>query len=128
MKEKIRKMLMAENPRSAWNGGVREYALELLDNIEDEEEAFCGNYRLFRKAVLNGAQNWTEYSYAGCGLIYDSAIAERLCNKTELRKTRNGSRNPNARESWLDVQARALHQACEKVYGIFAEIRFRESL
>lgn len=46
----------------------------------------------------------------GCGLIYDRDIAETLCTPSELRKTKNGERNPNSREQWLDVQARAAFQ------------------
>lgn len=46
----------------------------------------------------------------GCGLIYDRGIAETLCTPTELKRTKNGQRNPNSREQWLDVQARAAFQ------------------
>ena len=69
------------------------------------------NSRTLREALLNGADNWNQYSYGGCSLIYDGDIAERLCNPSELKKTRNGERNPNSRETWLDVQARALGKA-----------------
>lgn len=48
-------------------------------------------------------------------MIYDSDIAERLCNPSELKKTRNGERRPNGREEWLDTQARALFQAANRV-------------
>ena len=44
-------------------------------------------------------------------LIYNEDIAERLCTPSELKKTRHGERRPNAREEWLDTQARALFQA-----------------
>jgi hypothetical protein len=64
-----------------------------------------------RKALLNGADNWNESSWGGCYEIYNSDIAERLCTPSELKKTRQGERRPNSREEWLDVQARALHQA-----------------
>jgi hypothetical protein len=64
-----------------------------------------------KKELLNGAANWREYSYGGCALIYDADIAERLCSPSEYRKTREGQRAPNSRETWLDVQARALGQA-----------------
>lgn len=58
-----------------------------------------------------GAPNWKEYSWGGSSLVYDNDIAKRLSTKTELKMTRNGERRPNAREEWLDVQARALYQA-----------------
>ena len=44
-------------------------------------------------------------------MIYDKEIAERLCTKTELRKTDGGQKRPNSQEEWLDTQARALFQA-----------------
>lgn len=65
--------------------------------------------------MLNGARDWSEYSYGGCSLIYDGDIAERLCTPGELKRTRHGERRPNSREGWLDVQARALSQACSRV-------------
>jgi hypothetical protein len=81
---------------------VRAYALEMIDGIEDG---------FTQASLLNGAENWRAYSYGGCALIYDGDIAERLCAPSEYRKTREGERAPNSRESWLDVQARALGQA-----------------
>ena len=51
-------------------------------------------------------------------LIWNGDIAKRLCTKSELAKlkTRDGDyRKPNAREDWLDVQARALFQAWRKI-------------
>lgn len=110
-----------EKTRSAWDRGVKEYALELLESLN---EAIDGGYffaddlnapKLVRKALLNGADNWSMYSWGGSALIYDGDIAERLCNPSELKKTRNGERRPNSREEWLDTQARALGQAAYKV-------------
>lgn len=93
---------------SCWAKGVKLYALELVEWCE-LENYFVGSSLL--NALLNGAGSWKNYSFGGCALIYDWQIAERLCNKTELKKTRNGLLEPNKNESWLDVQARALFQA-----------------
>lgn len=106
-KEKIIKELQNEKCRSAWSKGVNEYALELLEDLEGDE--------ITEKALLNGASNWNEYSWGGCSLIYDSDICERLSNNTEKKITKNGERRPNSKEEWLDVQARALYQACNKI-------------
>jgi hypothetical protein len=95
--------------RSAWRRGVKTYALEILESLENPQE-IC-NIELLKKAALNGAADWQQYSEGGCALIYDTDIAERLCNPTELKKTNGGEKYPNARESWIDVQARALFQA-----------------
>ena len=104
--------------RGCWSRGVREYALELVENCE-EQEFYESPYT--HKMLLNGAENWNEYSWGGCSLIYDTDIAERLCTPSELKVTRNGERKPNKRESWLDVQARALYQAELLIFDIVKE-------
>lgn len=114
---RIRSALDASPARSAWARGVKEYAAELLDGLE---EAITGGYfdpddlaapKLVNRAMLNGASDWDQYSWGGCALVYDRDIARRLCSPTEIKKTRDGERNPNHWEKWLDVQARALGQA-----------------
>lgn len=100
----------SKKTRGAWDHGVKEYALELLEDVRNSAE--CGDlFRITERELLNGAQNWKEYSQGGCSLIYDEQIAQRLCTATELKRTDNGRKAPNAREQWLDVQARALYQA-----------------
>ena len=61
-----------------------------------------------------------ESSWGGSHLCYDSDIARHYCTPSELRRTRDGARRPNAREEWLDVQARAIYQALIKIRGIWA--------
>jgi hypothetical protein len=68
--------------------------------------------------MLNGAQDWDEYSYGGCSLIYNGDIAKRLCTPSELKRKRYGELNPNSRENWLDVQARALFRAQNRIIYI----------
>ncbi len=45
-----------------------------------------------------------------------TALADTI--RTELKRTDNGMNAPNSRETWLDVQARALHQACNRIRTI----------
>ena len=92
---------------------MKEYAIEMLEDISDDVTE-----KNIKKALLNGAQDWNEYSFAGCALIYNRDIAERLCTPSELRKTQGGKRRPNSRETWLDVQARALYQACQMITDV----------
>jgi hypothetical protein len=92
--------------RSAWRRGVNSYALELVESAENEL-----NSENVKAELLNGAQSWKQYSEGGCSLIYDADIAERLCSPSELKKKKGGELQPNSRENWLDVQARALFQA-----------------
>ena len=117
----IKNIITNQKDRSAWKKGVTIYALEILDNLEEQidggyltEEIF-ESPKLLDKAMLNGAKDWNQYSWGGCSLIYDGDIAERLCSPSELKKTRNGERKPNSGEEWLDVQARALSQAVRKI-------------
>lgn len=102
-------------PKSAWGKGVQTYALELIEDDWIDLETNC-NHNLLEKHLLNGANDWKQYSEGGCSLIYDGDIAKRLCNQSELKTTRNGQRQPNKNESWIDVQSRALFQAFELVY------------
>lgn len=110
----IAKALKERKDRSAWNKGVTVYALEMV------EEAYEAGYEELtpkdcESVLLNGARSWREYSYGACSLIFDDDIAKRLCTPSELKRTRNGERRPNSREEWLDTQARALFQACNRV-------------
>ena len=107
--EQLRKAIETAPARSAWSKGVKLYALELLEELPAEQE-FYGS-AADKKELLNGADNWQQYSEGGCSLIYDGDIAERLCNPSEYKRTKEGQNPPNARESWLDAQARALYQA-----------------
>ena len=99
--------------RSAWGRGVHAYAVELVESLDDSAD--LSNETLLRKALLNGADDWRQYSDGGCALVYDSDIAERLCSPSELKRCKGGERQPNARENWLDCQARALAQAASLV-------------
>ena len=109
----IRATINTRKARSAWDKGVTLYALELLDNLRDLPAA--DNRQEIKKALLNGTSDWREYSWGGCSLIYNGDIAERLCSPSELKRCRGGEWRPNRREEWLDVQARALFQACRLI-------------
>ena len=102
------------NPRSAWNRGVVRYAMELMNDVDGKE--------ITEKNLLGGADNWKEYSYGGCSLIYDNEICRRLCSPSEIKKTHNGERRPNKQENWIDVQARALYQAARLILKIKGEV------
>ena len=119
--EKLYQSIESEKQRSAWDKGVTQYALEMVKQLGEQinggyfEELDLTESKKVRAALLNGAADWSQYSWGGGSLIYDSDIAERLCNPSELKKTRNGERRPNSREEWLDTQARALFQAANRV-------------
>ena len=123
--DKVAAELEAHKDRSAWGRGVNAYALELVEELR-ERAAYEGRNpepgKECREWMLNGAQEWAQYSWGGSSLIYDGDIAERLCTPSELKKTRHGERRPNSREEWLDTQARALTQACNRVARVYRSI------
>ena len=123
--DKVSAELEARKDRSAWDKGVTVYALELVEELK-ERAAYEGRNPEPGKEclewMLNGAQGWNQYSWGGSSLIYDGDIAERLCTPSELKKTRHGERRPNSREEWLDTQARALYQACNRVARLYRSI------
>lgn len=117
----IRAELNARHDRSAWDKAVTLYALDLLEDIQwganDVERLPIDGAELERWA-LNGASCWEQYSNGGCSICYDADIAARVCAPSELKRTDGGMNAPNSRETWLDVQARALYQACNRVCSI----------
>lgn len=104
--------------RSAWEKGVKSYAEMLVCKLEEIAD-YKGTPGVisaeskadFEQILLNGADNWNAYSYGGCSLIWNEDIAKTLCTPSELKRTKNGQNDPNSRETWCDVQARALSQA-----------------
>ena len=129
MVEKIGARIEEESKkaRSAWSRGVFDYVRELWADLRENIE---GGYfdaedlkytQMVKKALLNGADSWSNYSWGGSALIYNGDIAARLCCPSESKKTRAGERRPNAREDSLDTQARALSQASSKLQRIIKE-------
>lgn len=128
--ETVRSELNKMHQRSTWCKGVNEYAQGLVDGLEEDmdggwismEDLQPGK---IEKILLNGARDWKQYSWGahGAGLVRDCEIAQRLCTKAELKRTRDGERNPNGKEAWLDVQARALEQAAIRVRHAIREAK-----
>lgn len=122
---RINNRLNARDDRGAWEKGVTAYAFDLVEELRERAEYEGRNPepgKECREWMLNGAQDWNAYSWGGSSLIYNGDIAERLCTPSELKKTRNGERKPNSREEWLDTQARALFQACNRVARLYRSI------
>lgn len=129
--QEVREAIEQRKNRSAWSKGVNEYALELLEELEDAiSQGYIDSFdhltnETLTTAMLNGAKEWRKpndefaawsvYTWGGSSLIYDGDIAERLCTPSELKKKKGGELRPNSREEWLDVQARALYQASQRI-------------
>lgn len=115
--KKIREIIEDKPIRGTWGYGVKAYALELLESLEEDinsgyiDTEDLESPALLKKALLNGAADWNQYSWGGCSLCYNCQIAARLCTPSEFKHKRCGELQPNSQETWLDVQARALSQA-----------------
>lgn len=101
--------------RSAWGRGVQSYAVEIAETLADQAHEIEPTRAAIEHIALNGARDWSQYSWGGCSLCYDEDIAKLLCTPSELKRKRNGALPPNSHEEWLDVQARALTQALRRV-------------
>ena len=109
--------------RSAWSRAVHAYAVELVESLESSAD--LSNETLLRKALLNGADDWQQYSEGGCALVYDADIAERVCSAFELKRCKGGERQPNSRENWIECQTRALSQASALVRRAYVFVSTR---
>lgn len=114
--------------RSKWTRGVQIAADELLEKLGGR---ICGvptAEELWERLIVptavplsahNRAYEFARlWSFGGCALICDEDIAERYSTHAEIRRLRraDGSlRQPNREETWLELQARALHQAMESL-------------
>ena len=109
--------------RSAWDDGVNGYAIEIVENYAPEEITSVDdvlNYRREPNEKLYSVARMQ--SEGGCFEIYNEDIALRLCSPSEIKRCthRDGSFRDmaNSRESWLDVQARAVFQAYSRIQNI----------
>lgn len=130
--------------RSHWERAVIEDAIDMLqeaiDNLRDNPDEAPRDLTALTAELLNVStrtlRDWGrddgnggikdlykcahESSWGGSHLCYDSDIARHYCTPSELKRTRDGARRPNAREDWLDVQARAIYQALSKIRHLWS--------
>ena len=113
----IYNLLTQEKPRSAWSRGVNNIAIDIVAKILEEHD---GNDAPHFYSVPDFA--WHFYGVSlreavdgGCFLIYDTHIAANFCTPSELKRVKNGERNPNSRETWLDVMYRGAYQAISHI-------------
>ena len=75
--ERMTKELEARKDRSAWNKGVTLYAFELVEELKERAEYEGRNPEAgkeCREWMLNGAQDWSQYSWGGCSLDRKSVV------------------------------------------------------
>lgn len=113
--------------RSKWQKAVLLYAQELVEeNLIDEKvtevidgQVFHGNrWMPLEQRLLNGAQNWRDYSYSGNSLCYNADIAERLMTPSELKRWNSTAWDIDL----LSLQSRALMQAKHEIMRAVRDI------
>lgn len=98
--------------RSAWNKGVKVYAVMLLENLK--EHGYHGrditSPAILRKSLLNGATDWEHFSRGGCALVYNGAIVKTLCPPAIVERYNSGKLNVST-DDIFEWQRQALRQA-----------------
>ena len=116
----IYNLLTQEKPRSAWARGVNNIALnivsEILENAGGNDAQHFYRVDDFARHFYNVSLH--EAVDGGCFLIYDYDIAKNFCTPSELNRVKNGERNPNSRETWLDVMYRGTYQAIRHIISL----------
>ena len=93
-----------------------DFVFQLLDQVKENRKLTETDelVSVTREELLNGAKDWQQYSEGGCSLVYDEDICRRLCSPSMQKKKDYGCLMPNSRETWIDVQARALSFAARR--------------
>ena len=119
--ETIRAELNARHDRSAWNKAVTLYAFDLLEDVQshaNEHKRAPVDGTELELWALNGADNWHHYSTGACSLVWSGDIAARVCTPSMYKRKHEGASEPGNGQTWLDVQADALKQACWRIRKI----------
>lgn len=94
--------------KSTLDRDVLIYVLGIFDNYIEEHDS---NKQITEKDLLNGASNWSEYSWGGSSLIYDEDICKRLSTPSEQKKTRYGERSQTLmKNGWMYRLERSIKQ------------------
>lgn len=100
--------------RSQWERGVEFYAHFLAEELNDNflpEEIEVKN---IISILLNGASNWHQFAWGGCGQIYNGDIASTLLTPSQQKKITRA--DTVGGYHLLDLEAQALAGAAAHVY------------
>lgn len=105
--------------RGTYQKAIYQYAFELVDNIADnyittaDELEHLENITNLKERALNGASDWSQYSWGGCSLCYNYDILRRLFCPSIVKKYKNADTVRG--RHLLDYQASALSKAFSKI-------------
>ena len=97
---------------------VFQYALELMDTYNyraNKEGRDAVATPELEKWLLEGADDWSQYSYGGCSLIATYDIIERIGTDKQLRKYEEDGCAWHDSEGWLDDQTKYLIKAKTRI-------------
>lgn len=121
MIEKLKTIYKTEKRKgrpSKWREGVFNEAIDRLDSMDEGQK--INWYTLLNGALWQDKQATFEnilnacskYAWGGCGICYNVDVANTFCSKSQAYyKNGNFKEQPNNREQWLDLYARAIYQA-----------------
>lgn len=100
--------------RSQWERGVEFYAHFLADKLNDSYLPENIEVKDIFNILLNGAKNWQQFAWGGCGQVYNEDIANTLLTPSQRKRiTQAGTFNGF---ELLDIEATALANAATRVY------------
>lgn len=100
--------------RSQWDEGVNFYARLLVEHLNDDYLPENIEVKKLIEILRNGAENWHQFAYDGCGQIYNEDIAITLL--TPSQRKRITKVNTYGGFYLLDIEAIALANAASRVY------------
>lgn len=118
MKEFNKEMILKEfdketkKSRSYWAEKAKDYAYSLLENFEDDRN--FDSVSKFKKALLNGAKDWEQYSYWGNSLCYNVQIAKAVLPPKKFEQYYNDKLFIPS-DKLMTLQIRALKQAWQLI-------------
>lgn len=113
---------LSKSERSYWSRGVASLILDYGEDVLGEHDGEIISARDFYKLWNRGADSLRDAVYGGYFDIWNYDITKRLCTPSELKKSNEGMRSPNKRESWLDVEIKAMYQAMYKSFAIMKAV------
>ena len=100
--------------RSQWERGVEFYSHFLAEELNDDYLPEEIEIEDIFSILLNGAENWHQFAWGGCGLVYNESIANNLLTPSQRKRITQEDKYRGYH--LLDLETEALKQAAARVY------------
>ena len=127
-KELVENAVKLRNPVSQWEKGVLSMVDIILYTCDDD--FVITSVTNLKKHCLNGADNWSQYSYGGNALIYNCDIVECFYTKSQRKRfyfDDGRCRDTDLFNNLLEVQTRALCRAWYIISDLYLSLNEKES-